>query len=126
MIGQSNRQTLPQSASMCFQRFMLPQCANLASLCRRIEPVGYNLGYKSAGRALSYFRTSQSDNDSPSAQQDTRGRDQSKQERAVTMKHRCDKHICLGASLAKPLGKVGRYARQMRYFANDGGETEFV
>lgn len=46
MIGQSNRQTSPQRASVCFQCFMLPQCANVASLCRNFEPVGYNFGYK--------------------------------------------------------------------------------
>jgi hypothetical protein len=45
MIGQSNRQTFPQRASVYFQRFMLPQSANVASLCRKFEAIGYNLGY---------------------------------------------------------------------------------
>jgi hypothetical protein len=33
VIGQSNRQTLPQRASVYFQCFMLPQSANVASIC---------------------------------------------------------------------------------------------
>src|ERR1700724_1439632 len=53
MIGQSNRQTLPQRASVYFQCFMLPQSANVASLCQKFERVGYNLGYKSAAKGES-------------------------------------------------------------------------
>jgi len=57
MIGQSNRQTLPQRAGVRFQCFMLPHCANVASLCRKAEPIGYNLGlgYKSAARSMWAF-----------------------------------------------------------------------
>jgi len=53
MIGQSNRQTLPQPASECFQCFMLPQSANIASVCRKSMLIGYKLGYKSAAKTQS-------------------------------------------------------------------------
>jgi hypothetical protein len=45
MIGKSNRQTSPQRASVHFQCFMLPRSANVASLCRNFEPLGYSLRY---------------------------------------------------------------------------------
>jgi hypothetical protein len=44
MIGQSNRQTLPQRAGVCFQSFMLPQCANVPYCAEKLN----RLGYKSA------------------------------------------------------------------------------
>jgi hypothetical protein len=31
-----------------FQRFMVRQCANVASVCPKVEPVGYNFGYSSS------------------------------------------------------------------------------
>lgn len=52
MIGQSNRQTFPQRASLYFQRFMLPQSANVASLCGNFESLGYSLGYSRGGLRL--------------------------------------------------------------------------
>jgi hypothetical protein len=46
MIGQSNRQTAPQSVNVCFQYFMYAQSASDASVCRNFEPLGYNPRYK--------------------------------------------------------------------------------
>jgi hypothetical protein len=49
MIGQSNRQTVSQSATVYFQCFVPPQSANVASFCQNFEALGYNFGYSRGG-----------------------------------------------------------------------------
>lgn len=49
MIGHTNRQTVPQFASVYFQCLMLPQSANVASFCSKLGLLGCNFGYSGRG-----------------------------------------------------------------------------